>query len=194
MNNWIKTCCELMSPSVVKLIHNPATVIVTIILFGSSALPQSDSGRLGMSADELARRVVTNELKFQHEDQGHWIYRLEKEESGRKEVQEILETNNGSLSRLLSTDGRPLDARQQKKENQRMQRLVSHPDEQRKLQQASNKKAEQGARLFKILPDVFVFGYASRQGDLVTLTFRDPTRIFSLLPWKPGSSTIWKVR
>jgi hypothetical protein len=53
-----------------------------------------------------------------------------------------------------------------------MQRLVSHPDEQRKLQQASSKKAEQGARLFKILPDVFVFSYAGRQGDLVTLTFR----------------------
>jgi len=49
---------------------------------------------------------------------------------------------------------------------------VSHPEEQRKLQQASNKKAEQGGRLFKILPDVFVFGYAGRQGDLVTLTFR----------------------
>jgi hypothetical protein len=53
-----------------------------------------------------------------------------------------------------------------------MQRLVTHPDEQRKLQQASNKKAEQGARLFNILPDVFVFGYAGRQGDLITLTFR----------------------
>jgi hypothetical protein len=172
MNNWIKTCCALRSPSVVRLIRNPATVIVTIILFGSSALPQSDSGRIGMSANELARRVVTNELKFQHQDQGRWMYRLEKEESGRKQVQEILETNNGSLSRLLSTDGRPLDAKQQQKENQRMRKLVSHPDEQRKLQQASNKKAEQGARLFKILPDVFVFGYAGRQGDLVTLTFR----------------------
>src|SRR5581483_1542863 len=57
-----------------------------------------------------------------------------------------------------------------------MQRLVSHPDEQRKLQQASNKKAEQGARLFRILPDVFVFSYAGRRGDLVTLTFRpNPT-------------------
>ena len=125
-----------------------------------------------MSANELARKVVTNELKFQDEDHGHWMYRLEKEESGRKQVQEILETNNGSLSRLLSIDGHPLDAKQQQKENQRMQRLVSHPDEQRKLQQASNKKAEQGARLFNILPDVFVFSYAGRQGDLVTLTFR----------------------
>ena len=49
---------------------------------------------------------------------------------------------------------------------------MSLPDEQRKLQQARNKKAEQGARLFNILPEVFVFAYAGRQGDLVTLTFR----------------------
>jgi hypothetical protein len=116
--------------------------------------------------------VVTNELKVQDQDHGHWMYRLEKEEFGRKRVLQILETNNGSLSRLLSIGGRPLDAKQQQKENQRMQRLVSHPDEQRKLQQASSKKAEQWARLFNILPDVFVFGYAGRQGDLITLTLR----------------------
>jgi len=172
MNNWFKTCRALASSLAVRLVHGPATVIVTIILLGSNALPQSDSERLGMSANELARKVVTNELKFQHEDHGHWMYRLEKEESGREQVQEILETSNGSLSRLLSIGGHPLDAKQQQKENQRMQRLVSHPDEQRKLQQARNKKAEQGARLFNILPDVFVFCYAGRQGDVVTLTFR----------------------
>jgi hypothetical protein len=172
MNSWIKTCCRQTLPSVVRLIRNPATVIVTIILLGSNVLSQSDSERLGMSANELARKVVTNELRFQAEDHGHWMYRLDKEESGVKQIQEILETNNGSLSRLLSTNGRPLDAKQQQEEDQRMQRLVSHPDEQRKLQQASNKKAEQGARLFNILPDVFVFSYAGRQGDLVTLSFR----------------------
>ena len=129
-----------------------------------------------MSANELARRVVTNELKVQAGDHAHWMYRLEKQESGGKQVQQILETSNGSLSRLLSVGGRSLNTKQQQKENQRMQRLVSHPDEQRKLQQASNKKAEQGARLFRILPDVFVFSYAGRRGDLVTLTFRpNPT-------------------
>ena len=77
-----------------------------------------------MSANELVRKVVTNELKVQHEGHDRWMYRLEKEESGRKQVQEILETNNGSLSRLLSMDGHPLDAKQQQKEDQRMQRLV----------------------------------------------------------------------
>jgi hypothetical protein len=154
------------------MIYNSATVIATIVLLGSNALPQSDPHRLGMSANELARKVVTNELKFQDEDHSHWMYRLEKEESGKKQVLEILETNNGSLSRLLSIDGHPLSAKQEQKENQRMQRLVSHPDEQRRLLQASTEKAERGARLFNILADIFVFGYAGRAGDLVTLTFR----------------------
>jgi hypothetical protein len=160
------------SSLLIRLVPGIATVVVTVILLGSNTFPQSDSGRLGMSPNELARRVIGNELKFQADDHGHWMYRLKKEESGRNQVQEILETKDGSLSRLLSIDGRPLNAKQQQKEYQRLQRLVSHPDEQRKLQQASNKKAEQGARLFKILPDVFVFAYAGRQGNFVTLTFR----------------------
>jgi hypothetical protein len=172
MQSWEKTGRALASSLAGTLVHGTATFAVTIILLGSNALPQLDSETITMSAGELARRVVTTELKVQDEDHSHWMYRLEKEESGRKQVEEILETNKGSLSRLLSIAGRPLDAKQQQKENQRLQKLVSHPDEQRKLQQASNKKAEQGARLFKILPDVFVFSYAGRQGDLETLTFR----------------------
>ena len=172
MHGWLKTCCARMPPLAVRLIHSPVTPIVTIILLGSTAFPQSDSERLGMSANELARKVVTNELKVQNEDLGHWMYRLEEKDAGKKQVQEIVETKDGSLSRLLSTDGRPLDAKQQQKESRRIQRLVSNPGEQRKLQQASSKKAEQGERLFKILPDVFVFGYAGCEGDLIKLSFR----------------------
>jgi hypothetical protein len=171
MQTWFKTCRTEASPGAGGLVSGIAALIVTISLLGSNALSQSDSVGLEMPAVDLARKVVTNELRIQNEGQSHWMYRLDKEESGRKQVQEILETNHGSLSRLLSIDGRLLDARQQGKENQRMQRLVAHPDEQLKLRLASNKKAEQGVRLFKILPDVFVFRYASRQGDLVKLTF-----------------------
>jgi len=170
MHTWFKTW-RTLAPPFVRLISGLAIVILTIIL-ASKALSQSDSVRLEMSAVDLALKVVTNELRIQNEEHSHWMYRLEKEESGRKQVQEILETNNGSITQLLSIDGHPLDAKQQQKENQRMQGLVSHPAEQRKLQQASNKKTEQGARLFRILPDVFVFSYAGRKGDFVTLTFR----------------------
>jgi len=176
MHSRLRTCRALTSSLAVRMVHGYAIVTLAIILLGSSAAPQSDLERLGVSANELARKVVTNELKIQDENHNRWMYRLEKEESGRKQVQEILETNSGSLSRLLSIGGHPLNTKQQQKENQRMQRLVSYPDEQRKLQQAGKKKAEQGVRLFNILPDVFVFSYAGRQGNLVMLTFRpNPT-------------------
>src|ERR1700732_2553735 len=109
MRSWFKTCGEPGSSSAMRLIHGSATVMVTIVLLGSNTLPQSKSETVGMSANELARKVVTNELKFQYDDHGHWMYRLEKQESGKKQVQEIVETRNGSLSRSLSMDGRSLD-------------------------------------------------------------------------------------
>jgi len=116
--------------------------------------------------------VVSNELKSQDEDQVHGIYLLEKGQSDKKQVQEIIQTKCGYLSRLLSINGGSLDAKQRQKENQRIQRLVNHPDEQRKLQQERNKKAEPGTRLFKILPDAFLFNYAGREGELTKLAFK----------------------
>jgi hypothetical protein len=169
--HMFKRCRAAGAPLAATIASSLALVIVTTILGSPNLLAQSDCVCIGISPVDLARQVVTNELRVQNEEQSHWMYRLEKAESGRKQIQNIVETKNGSLVQLLSIDGHPLDAGQRRKENQRIQRLVSHPDEQRKLQQASNKKTEQGARLFRITPDVFVFSYASRQGDLVTLNF-----------------------
>lgn len=148
MQTWYKTRCIVALPLGVTIVSS----LAAIILFATNALSQSGSLNLEPQAVDLARKVVTNELRVQSEEQSYWMYRLEKAEPGRKQIQNILETKNGSLSQLLFIDGHPLDARQRRKENQRIQRLVSHPDEQRKLQQASNKKAEQGARLFSCCP------------------------------------------
>jgi hypothetical protein len=92
MQTWFKTCRTAAPPLAVTLVNSLAVVILAIVLLGSSALSQSDSVRLEMSAVELARKVVTNELKVQEEERYHWRYRLEKEESGKKQVQELLET------------------------------------------------------------------------------------------------------
>src|SRR3979409_85921 len=111
-------------------------------------------------------------MKSQDEFYGHWMYRLEKRESDKKQVQEIIQTKYGPLSRLVSINGRLLDTKQRQKENQRIQRLGSNPDEQRKRKQESNRRGEPGTRLFKILPDAFVFNYAGRDGDRTKLTFK----------------------
>ncbi len=172
MHSWLKTCCARTSRLAVRLIHGSAIVILAIVLLGPTTPAQSALARQEVSANELARRVVTNELKFQDEDHDHWMYRQEKEESGKKQVKEIVETTDGDLSRLQSINGHPLTAKEQQKENQRIEELVSNLYEQGKLQRARITETERGKRLFKMLPDAFVFTYAGREGDLIELSFR----------------------
>jgi hypothetical protein len=99
------------------------------------------------------------------------MYRLEKEQDGKKQVEEIVETKEGSLSRLLSTNDRPLTVKQQEEEDQRVQELVTSQSAKRKLQRALEAETLQGRRLFKMLPDAFVFNYAGADGNLARLTF-----------------------
>jgi hypothetical protein len=152
--------------------HSTATLVATIALLGSTTLAQSAPGNLQLAANDLARRVVTNELKFQDEDHAQWAYRQEKAESGKRQVSRIIETEDGDLSRLLSINDQPLAAEQLQKENQRVQELVRNPAKQRKLRRTQNTDKESGKRLFKMLPDAFVFNYAGREGDLIKLSFR----------------------
>jgi hypothetical protein len=170
MNSWLKTCCALMSPLALRLTLSPVALTLAIILLGVPARPQSVPSS-PVSANDLARRVVTNELKFQ-DDHTNWMYRLEKEQHGRKQVEEIIETKEGSLSRLLSINDRPLTAKQQREEDQRVRELMTSRSAQQKLQRALEAETLQGRRLFKMLPDAFVFSYAGGEANLVKLSFR----------------------
>ena len=153
-----------------RQVHSSAAFTLAIILLGIPALPQSVSSSQ-VSANDLARRIITNELKFQ-DDHTNWMYRLEKEQDGRKQVEEIIETKEGSLSQLLSINDRPLTAKQREEEDQRVQELMTSRSAKRKLQRALEADTQQGTRLFKMLPDAFVFNYAGGEGNLIKLSFR----------------------
>jgi len=170
MHSWFKTCHALASSLAVRLIRSAVPLTLTIILLGVSARPQSVPSSQ-VSANDLAQRVVTNELTFQ-DDHTNWMYRLEKEQYGKKQVEEIVETKEGSLSRLLSINDRPLTAKQQLEEDQRVRELTISPSAQQKLRRALDAETLQGRRLFKMLPDAFVFSYAGGDGNLVKLSFR----------------------
>jgi len=165
MHSRCKACYGLA-----RLIHSCVLLALTIILLGVRAHPQSLSGS-SVSANDLARRVVTHELTFQN-DHTNWMYRLEKEQDGKKQVEEIVETKEGSLSRLLSINDLPLTAKQQLAEDQRMRELITSRSAQQKLRRVLDAETLQGRRLFKMLPDAFVFSYADGDGNLVKLSFR----------------------
>ncbi len=151
-------------------VHSSVAFALAIVLLRVPAHPQSVPSSQ-VSANDLARRVITNELRFQ-DDHTNWMYRLEKEQYGKKRVEEIIETKEGSLSRLLSINDHSLTAKQQEEEDQRVQALMTSQSAKRKLQRVLDAETLQGRRLFKMLPDAFVFNYAGGDGNLVRLSFR----------------------
>ena len=170
MHSCFKTCDGVASLLDVRLIHRPMTLILTIVLLGVPARPQSVPNR-PVSSNDLVRRVVSNELTFQ-DDHTNWMYRLEKEQHGKKEVEEIVETKDGSVSRLLSINDLPLTAKQQMEEDERERELMTNRSAQQKLRRSLDAETLQGRRLFKLLPDAFVFSYAGGDGNLVKLSFK----------------------
>ena len=173
-----------------RQVHSSAAFTLAIILLGIPALSQS-APKSEVSANDLAPRVFTNELKFQ-DDHTNWMYRLEQEQYGKKLVEEIIETREGSLSRLISVDDRALTAKQQEEEDQRVQELMTSRSVKRKLQRALDSETLQGRRLFKMLPDAFVFNYAGGDGNLAKLSFR-PNGISGVVYHSTSSSAIRSI-
>lgn len=136
-----------------------------------SAIP----GRAGqqVSANQLVQRVIAHELQAEDQDHSHWMFRLQETQPATgTRTEEIIETSQGWVRRLLAINGRPLTPQERAKDNQRIQKLLSDPDEQRKDWQAIRNDVSQAQDLMKMLPDAFLYTKAGRSGDLVKLTFR----------------------
>jgi len=124
------------------------------------------------SAQDLARKVVTNEARMSKEDQSLWSYQKTTRKAGGDEERAVIQTKHGDLDRLLLVNGKPLDAREQKQESDRIKNQIHNPSEQRKLQERSQKDADQMTRILKVLPDALLFSYGERHDNSVQLLFK----------------------
>ena len=143
-----------------------------LLIFCVPAFPQDAPLDTNISAGELLRRAVDGELKAQAADHSHWMYEVNENISGRKQVKVVVETREGDLARFRSVNGQPLTTEEQKQEERRINRLLHQADEQEKRHRAQQEDGRQKDHLFKILPDAVLARYGERKGDLVEILFR----------------------
>jgi hypothetical protein len=136
------------------------------------AQPQSDQ----LAPAELVKQVIYNELHPAADSSVHWKYLLQKQVDGKQETRAVVETNSGSLDRLLMIAGRPLTAGEQNAEAERIVQFTRSPEEQRKAEQAREKDAQQANALLQMIPDAFLFEYAGESGSAVKLVFKPNPR------------------
>jgi hypothetical protein len=127
-----------------------------------------EAGILGLAAQEShvpAAQLVTDSLHNEmaaHVDGDHLAY-TSFEQSARTGhhlwEERVVETEQGVLRRLISVDGRPLSAEIVKAENERIARLLSHPEEfhQANSDRDSDEKSRQ--RVINAMGSAFLFTY-----------------------------------
>ena len=148
-------------------------VVSTFLLLALRAgRAQSTPDQAKMSAEDLVKTVIYNELHPPAASDVHWKYRLEKEVAGKQETREVVETSSGSLDRLLLTAGKPLSDSQASDETARIWKFSHSEAEQQKAEQARRKDAAQCDALMKMIPDAFLFEYAGESGNLAKVVFK----------------------
>lgn len=138
-----------------------------LLLAGISPAQQSQ-----VPANDLVRQVVNNELQAENQDHSRWMYRLESQKpNGSKEVDQVVETPEGSLRRPILIDGHEPSPQEQQQADRSNRQIVQDPTAFRKARKQVKEDQERTQKMLKTLPDAFLFTYAEQQGDLVKLNF-----------------------
>jgi len=145
--------------------------VIAVLLYSPAVVSQVLPDQ-AQSANDLIRQMVSNELKALDQDHSSWMYRLETEKGGTKEVLEVAETKQGDLTRLVAKGGQPLSDEQRKEEDQRTEEFIKNPEQQKKRQQEQDEDIRKAKRLLALLPDALNFSFAERNDDRVTLSFQ----------------------
>lgn len=128
----------------------------------SALKPQLDPNR-------VARDLFHNEIQAETRDQSLWCFHEFYE--AQKKLFAVCQSNDGEIDRLLEVNGQPLDPSQRQAEDQRIQRMLNHPDELRRKQKKQQEDTKQAQDLMKMFPDAFYFQYEGMQGNLMELKF-----------------------
>jgi hypothetical protein len=150
-----------------------ALVALTACAWASQETPKPD---LLANPVELVRKAVANENSSAN-DNRHYMFRLTKRKPDHTETREMIETDQGTIGRLLLWNGKPLTPEQREKEDKRLQRLVSDPQQLAQKQKSQKEDDRRTRNMVAALPDAFIYEYAGTQrqepwGELVILKFK----------------------
>ena len=142
-------------------------LVLTPVLVAADELLQTPS-----SAAELIQAVIRKEVRPADPSEMRWKYLLTKQVNGTEETRQVIETNSGSIERLIAIAGRPLSSTQQHDETERIIKLMRNSDDQKRLERSRRKDAEQTDAFLRMIPGAFVFDYAGERSELVKVTFK----------------------
>jgi hypothetical protein len=167
----LEELCAGMESARMRIAERRAFIAVVSLLLGQAGMTQSAAPDRALSPSEFMRAVIANELK-PTPDADHWMYDVEKEQDGQKQSKEVVQTREGSLERLIATDGRVLSSARQQEEAIRIESLLKNTQERQRLEEVRKKDAKECEAFLRMIPGAFLFMYQGQEGPFVKLSFK----------------------
>jgi hypothetical protein len=123
-------------------------VALILALLATAAWPQETSLIEKVAANEVAARKTRPHYFFVSEERSVRT-------GGHLWKENVVETSDGPLRRLIAIDNKPLTANEAAAEQRRIDTLVSHPDEFRRINQAHKDDEERATQLLQMLSSDF---------------------------------------
>jgi hypothetical protein len=130
---------------------------------------QTPKGDANLTAQ--VRDILQHELRAQGTDNSLWCFHKLQEKDGKQELFAACQTKTGEIDRLLAANGKPLDEKARKIEEQRIQKLLNSREQLRKQKQQQQEDGKQADNMLKMIPDAFLFQQESKDGDRIKLKF-----------------------
>jgi hypothetical protein len=141
--------------------------LVTLAFAAGMALPPALPSQ---TAKELIGEACYNELQ-QRENETLWSYRAERHIGNRVFLEQVIETVDGPVQRLLAVDGHPPTAAESKEEDDRNQGLLKDPSGRRAIQKQRDDDDRKMEELLRVIPEAFVFEDQGQEGESEKIAF-----------------------
>jgi hypothetical protein len=147
-----------------------AAVFISLFFVSGFSTAQPEGSDPAAVAE--VRQAVSAELQANQTDKSIWTYRETNISSDKNAVYTSIETQEGTLRRLIELNGHPLSPQATATETHRIQNYVNDPSAQAKARKAAQHDGAQAEELLKMLPEAFLWTREADNGDLETLNFR----------------------
>jgi hypothetical protein len=123
------------------------------------------------SPKEIIQTAVKTELAADRDDHTRWRYQDERKDNPDK-ISIVVQTDYGSVERLISRGGQPLSEAEARAEDQRVQSFIHDPEKLAKQKRDAAQDGKNAAELLRMLPDAFNWKVQSEDAEKITLHFQ----------------------
>ena len=131
----------------------------TILFVAASLCSAQEAGTPQISADDLVRETVANEIAANNNPAVKHMFHSRKQTPRGTQTHLYVETNDAMAGMLIAQNDQPLSPEQQKAENDHLAWLVNNPEQLRKKRAREKDDADRTLRMVKALPNAFRYEY-----------------------------------